>query len=175
MKDTLTGIQRIHPFERAAFGHAPYRYVGHYQAVFQAAPDAPRQPGTSCDYCGTGIMDVFKVRSSDGVEFKVGCDCIRKVSAEFDGDIPPDAREWIYQMESAKRHERRLKRDAQIKARKDRVRGALAAHPTLFVDRPHPTPFYAAQGRTLRDYYQWCLDHKSNDVHVFQIIERAVA
>lgn len=67
-----------HPFERSGFGTAPYRCIGYHVSKFQACPEAPVQPGSSCDVCGTGIMHVYRIRSSEGVEFKVGCDCVQK-------------------------------------------------------------------------------------------------
>jgi hypothetical protein len=71
----------VHKFERRGLGKAPFSVIGYGREVFQAIPgdpNCPLQPGTSCDYCGTGIMDVAYIRSSDGKEFKVGCDCVAK-------------------------------------------------------------------------------------------------
>lgn len=72
----------VHRFERAGLGKAPFRVKGFGRHVFQAIPgdpSCPLQPGTSCDYCGTGCMDVANVRGTDGKEFKVGLDCAAKV------------------------------------------------------------------------------------------------
>lgn len=72
----------IHRFERCGLGKAPFRVTGFGRHVFQAIPgdpSCPLQPGTSCDYCGTGCMDVANVTSSDGKHFKVGLDCAAKV------------------------------------------------------------------------------------------------
>lgn len=72
----------MHKFEAAGLGKAPFRFVGYSREVFQAVPgdpSCPLQPGACCDYCSTGIYDVFHVVSSDGQRFKVGCDCILKV------------------------------------------------------------------------------------------------
>ncbi len=68
-----------HPFEKAGLGVAPFRLVGVSQSTYQACHGAPIQPGTSCDYCGTGIMYVFMVQGACGSKFKVGCDCVEKV------------------------------------------------------------------------------------------------
>jgi predicted dehydrogenase len=68
----------MHVFERANLGKAPFQVFGMYESVFVACPGAPRQPGTCCDFCGTGIMDVFAVRGADGCTFKVGSSCIDK-------------------------------------------------------------------------------------------------
>jgi len=70
-----------HPFERAGLGKAPFRCVGmsveQYQAI-PGDPSCPMQPGASCDYCGQGIMLVYRIQGVDGARFKVGCDCVRK-------------------------------------------------------------------------------------------------
>ena len=68
----------MHVFERAGLGKAPFRFVGSFEKVFQATPDSPRQPGGTCDFCGTGIMICCAIRGADGREFKVGSDCLRK-------------------------------------------------------------------------------------------------
>ena len=170
---TVTGINRIHPFERAGLGQAPFRCAGHFEAVFQAAPDAPRQPAASCNYCGQGIMEVFVVRSVDGREFHVGCDCIRKVWREYDTEIPADFRAAVLEIERAKREARRVKREAQVAARAERALARLASKPGLFSDRPHPSQWHATKGLTLRDYYDWCLSHRANLTHVCQQIESA--
>lgn len=70
--------ETIHIFERAGLGKAPFRCVGSYESIYKPHPDAPARPGTSCDYCGTGIMSVFEIRGADGLTFKVGCECVRK-------------------------------------------------------------------------------------------------
>lgn len=72
----------VHQFERAGMGKAPFRVVGYGRFVFQAIPgdpSCPLQPGTSCDYCGTGCMDVANIESVDGIKHKVGLDCVTKV------------------------------------------------------------------------------------------------
>ncbi len=68
----------VHVFERAGLGKAPFRFVGVEVKVYQACPGAPAQPGGSCDYCGQGIKSCYTLRSADGRQFHVGCDCIDK-------------------------------------------------------------------------------------------------
>lgn len=75
-------LDSMHRFERVGLGKAPFRVRGYGREVFQAIPgdpSCPLQPGTSCDYCSTGIMDVAYIESADGKRFKVGCDCVFKV------------------------------------------------------------------------------------------------
>jgi hypothetical protein len=68
----------VHPFERSGLGKAPFHVSGFEVKTYQAHPDAPIQPGSSCDYCGTGIMNVCWIKGADGRKFKVGIDCVRK-------------------------------------------------------------------------------------------------
>lgn len=86
----------IHPFERAGLGKGPFRCTGSYESKYQACHGAPIQPGTSCDYCGQGIMTAFKIRSADGKQFKVGCDCVAKTYRECaKTDMERDARKVV--------------------------------------------------------------------------------
>lgn len=75
---TMTPGSTIHVFEAAGLGAPPYRFTGLNTNVYQACPGAPIQPGGSCDYCGTALMNEFHFVSKEGKTFKVGCDCIRK-------------------------------------------------------------------------------------------------
>lgn len=61
----------VHPFESSNLGKAPFRFL-----EVKKDPD-----GTSCAYCGTGIIWRFLVKGSDPLDrvFDVGCDCIQKV------------------------------------------------------------------------------------------------
>lgn len=68
----------MHVFERAGLGKAPFKCVGFHVSKYQACQGAPVQPGSSCDYCGTGIMYVCEIKSADGNRFKVGTDCVYK-------------------------------------------------------------------------------------------------
>ena len=60
--------QKTHPFELSNHGTAPYRVIGYHISKGM----------TSCDHCGTGIKNVFKICSSEGHEFKVGSSCVEK-------------------------------------------------------------------------------------------------
>lgn len=130
-----------HKFEAANLGKAPFRFIGFYQAKFQAMPGAPIRAGASCDYCGTAIMDCFKCVSSDGHEFKVGSDCIRKV-----GD------------HGLIKHVDKIKREASAKKRGEKkvfvgetLRALLAEMKPRLERMPHPFAGYAAQGKTMYD------------------------
>ena len=83
---------KIHLFELAGLGKAPFKLVGLVSipplSLCEANPDAynnalrnlPRDVGCgTCHYCGMGIMNNFIIQSSDGKKSAVGCDCVDKV------------------------------------------------------------------------------------------------
>ena len=163
-------ISTTHRFELAGLGKAPFRFTGEVsERTYQACPGAPVQPGSSCDYCGTGIRYEFWVASADGKQFKVGCDCIHKT-----GD-----RGLIQQISLAER-KLRDKKNAAAKARKTeraaaRIEAAKAKLPSVrgtLASQPHPNSYYAEQGRTLLDYVNWCLECGFGEKAAF-VIERA--
>ena len=155
---SVATVVTVHPFERAGLGKAPFKCVGNHQSKFQACPGAPVQPGSSCDFCGTGIMDVYVIRSADGKRFKVGCDCVAKTYREC---ATSDAQKLAAQVDAYRRKANRAKAHAKaatvaasIEAQlgDDAVRAALAA-------KPHPTAWAAAKGQTLLDYVTWMHKH----------------
>lgn len=70
---------KLHPFERAGLGKAPFRAIGMAERTFQVAPGEPVRPGGCCKYCYTGIRYAILVQSSDGKVFDVGSDCVEKI------------------------------------------------------------------------------------------------
>lgn len=68
----------LHVFERAGLGKAPFRFVNFSVRKYQACQGAPVQPGASCDFCGTGIMQCCEILSADGKRFLVGVDCVQR-------------------------------------------------------------------------------------------------
>lgn len=74
----------VHPFERAGLGKSPFRCVGCRENWFVMG-DGSRKPGGTCNYCGTGILNEYVIKSSDGKSFVVGCDCVQKTNADVVG------------------------------------------------------------------------------------------
>ena len=159
---------QVHRFEVAGLGKAPFQFTGLVTENVFCPPGGTPKPGGSCDFCSTGIKFEFWVRSADGKEFKVGCDCIHKT-----GD-----RGLIQQISAAERKLRDLK-NAAAKARKvarlaERVEAAKAALPNVrgkLSEQPHPSKYFAEQGRTLLDYVNWCFENRAAERACF-IIEK---
>lgn len=70
--------EKLHPFEEAGLGQAPFVFVGITKNVYSAAP-GHIQPGGCCSYCSQGIMWECQIQSHDGKRFAVGLDCVRKL------------------------------------------------------------------------------------------------
>jgi len=116
----------IHPFEKTGLGKAPFRVVGFVVMKFQAHPDAPVQPGSSCDHCGTSIMNVFRIKGANGETFKVGIDCVRKT---YDKGLRIEAQKV------AREYKREVVRIAREASRTERAKTAretfMAANPGI--------------------------------------------
>jgi len=149
----LTPGQTIHTFEAAGLGKAPYRFVGYQKLIYQACQGAPIQPGGSCDYCGTAIINAFFLKSADDKTFKVGCDCIEK-----SGD--KGLRKAISVVEKEKRQkkaaEKRQKEWEKRNELKKEIEGILEKNPKIVASlkvKPHPSiPRY-----NLLNYVEWML------------------
>lgn len=155
---TSTKEPARHPFEIAGLGAAPYRVIGFDICKYQACPDAPVQPGTSCDYCSQGIMYVMKVQASDGKQFKVGCDCVMKVgkqSKDYPSQRPLEvaARE----LKTKIRHERER---ATIKAGFEWLSSPEVS--AKIATLPHPYKWQADKGLTMADYVEWMKRNAGN-------------
>lgn len=155
--------ERLHPWERAGLGRAPFRFVGTER--FDAShPSGMRviasngysetltKPGTCCDYCLTYIVEAFWIRSADGRRFKVGCDCVAKVSAPGD--------RILSDVDRARRKLARDKRKARGAATKAALEAELCRPEVRRVlsAKPHPSEWAAEKGMTLLDYVEWMLD-----------------
>jgi hypothetical protein len=110
-------MSTVHPFERAKLGLAPFRCTRVTVEKYQACHGAPIQPGTSCDFCGTGIMYAYWIKGSDErPEFKVGCDCVARTGAvveRFDVERKKLAREQSAARSHAKREARKAQWEAE--------------------------------------------------------------
>lgn len=152
-------IETIHCFEKAGLGKAPFRYLGmvdqeisHGNRVIGSIGGCQieTKPGGTCDFCGTAIMNIFNVESSDGHKFHVGCECIKKT-----GD---DGLIHMLDRDVAKMNKKR---------REDKKAAALAADQLLcemtplskFSSLPHPHPYRASQGETAVEWVRFMREH----------------
>jgi hypothetical protein len=150
----MSKLYDMHPFEKAGLGAQPYRLVAVTKNVYVACPGAPAQPGSCCDFCGTGIMYEFWCISSDGKRFKVGCDCIHR-----SGDVKLSSASKIQERKLANemRHEKERTNIATLTAWL-----ALPETQTLLASIPHPQSWAAAKGQTLLDSVNWMMRNAGN-------------
>lgn len=69
---------KIHVFEKAGLGKAPFRLSAIFERKFQAYTGAPVKPGGTCEYCGQGILVCCQITDAEGRTFEVGSDCVLK-------------------------------------------------------------------------------------------------
>lgn len=153
--ETVTHEKQIHPFQRAGLGLAPFKFAGFRESVYQACSGAPVQPGSSCDYCGTGIRYVCDIVSADGKRFKVGCDCVQKINDERNearsldnSDIAKLARK----VKEAKKEHERVKRIAKGTEDVAAVDALIDANREKLASMPHPRGW---EGKSFLDHCEW--------------------
>jgi hypothetical protein len=175
--ETETKTCEVHPFEKAGLGKAPFRYIGimHQEISYGkrvigniGGVDIVTTPGGTCDACGQYIVDMYRIKSSDGQVSIVGCDCIKKVG--YVVEALPKFKADLAKLAKTKRAIAKSKEEARIlEARK-----LFLATETMFADQPHPTKWGTEQGKTLRDYVEWMLCHAghSGKFSVTKMIEK---
>ena len=165
---------KVHKFEAAGLGLAPFAFIGVETAADRAAIQSERagsgmiyttNNSTSCDYCGQGIQNAFRVRSADGKTFKVGCECIRKSDDGGLIRVVKDEESKKRRAAAKARNEKKWKRE------RDLVAAFRAGGGESLRSLPHP------KGRdgSAFDYVRWCLDNKCYGETVLKIIEDAIA
>ena len=144
---------KVHVFEAAGLGKAPFRFVGMEHKVGPVnlggglTCGAPGQPMGTCDFCGNGIAFCYYIRSSDGREFIVGSECVRKT-----GDA--GLKRKVAKLETQRRNEAA---DARIERARETLedKGVQAK----LAGKPHPNPHRAGKGDSLLDYVEWLIVH----------------
>lgn len=148
--------QTTHIFQEAGLGTTPFKVVGFEVMKYQACQGAPIQPGASCDFCGTPIMNVYWILGSapEDQRFKVGCVCVEKT-----GD-----RGLINKVLRMERDRKRKARHEAERKRIGRLFGLLSLN-TIQADlasRPHPLEWRAEQGDTESDWADWMARNSGN-------------
>lgn len=168
MNETKATGDTRHVFDH--MGPAPYRYTGFEVKKYQACHGAPIQPGSTCDHCGTAIMDVYKFVAADGTAFKVGSSCVEK-----SGD------KGLYSV--IKRQVNKIKRDRQAERDAARIaagRELFASNREAFAAAPHPRGFSdrtTGEPLNLADQVDWLLENSGTTgrVKTARLIEKFVA
>lgn len=157
-----------HKFEVAGLGKAPFQVIG---MVEKRGPitlangsqiGAPGQPMGTCDFCGTGIANCFQIRSADGKTFIVGSDCVMKTGDKI---LINPIKIQANEAKKAATHKRQDEKIAAGMAKFEELKSDLAS-------KPHPHEYHASQGKTLLDYYQFCLagSGRTNTINILKRI-----
>lgn len=157
-----TTCDRIHPWEKAGLGKAPFAWLGVFEdygphkverdgITFETG--APGQPMGCCAYCGQGIGECHQIRSADGKKFVVGCDCVRRIESE--GSPVYTATERAHRdLQNKKARVRASLKDESVSAELD----ALMAEPTTtakLAASPSAYAWQAAKGATRLDDWKF--------------------
>lgn len=157
--------KRIHPFEEAGLGKAPFHFDGVTENVYTTGNGAHSQPGGCCKYCFHGIRYEFWVVSADGERFPVGCDCIRKISSK--------GSKMLSEAEKAQKELKRQKAEEKLQTRIKSAKAILDSDSNLLADMPHPSEWRKED--SLRDYVNWMFENAGNSgmTRACRIIENA--
>lgn len=166
---------KIHPFEKAGLGAAPFKCVAAYEKrgpikSYDAKSGVTLeigyagQPMGTCDYCGTGIALCFEIKSADGKRFIVGSDCVAKTHREATHGLTDADRKLAL---TVKRETKRLK-DTATDGRVEKAFGNLWANYDLILEK--------LGGRTV-DYILFChrFAGRSGKTKVARMIEKALS
>jgi len=164
--------EKLHKFEEAGLGKAPFRVVGYRYDVgpkvisvkggVTHTAGSPGQPMGVCKYCGEGIAHVFIIRSADGNEFDVGSTCVGKT-----GDA--GMKKAVNRKVNALRREAREKKEM---AKIAEGREWCAARRDEMTKLPHPS----FDGKTLADYYDWMMERagRSGMLRAIKTVQKAL-
>lgn len=173
--ETMTSSETtMHPWERGGHGKAPFHFDGVTENVIEhgGLAGGHQQPGGTCDACSNGIRYEFWIVSSDGVRFKVGSDCVNKLSRLDNAKRDP----LIVAVNDARR---KLERDARHKREAKRIEAGVAlfeANRVVFEAIPHWSPTGRDKGETMADAVDWMFAHAGNAGTIKQIkyVERVL-
>lgn len=144
---------KLHRFERAGLGLAPFRCIGIESRVGPIDlgnghfVGAPGQPMGTCAYCGTGIADCRIILSADKKRFIVGNECVAHTA---DKALISESKRFTRERDRAKRLDK-MKRDEEV------LKGVLADPSSRegLNALPHPVEYMAERGHTLLGYIEF--------------------
>ncbi len=132
--------EKVHVFEKAGLGKAPFFFDGWFEGNATYIPETPMAKVTACDYCSTLIKNCFRIKSSDGKSFIVGSDCVKKTGdAGLIKIVNEEVKKQKYQRESA-----RIKEAEKI----------VEMLKPYLLEQPHP--YYSS--KTGYDYVVYCFN-----------------
>lgn len=153
-------IERLHKFEKAGLGKAPFEFIDIWQgpskgllaarpeAYYRAVEMAPKTTNPlghgACHFCGTYIIIHCLIEGANGSRFFVGSDCVEKTG---DQGLIGKVQAKISQIQKARRREldqQKIEEFASL-MRTPKVRDILEKI-------PHPNAHFASRGKTLLNW-----------------------
>lgn len=164
----MSKVTTQHVFELAHLGKAPFVLTGVRENVFKCGNMI--KAGGTCDYCSNGIRWEFLVRSADGKNFKVGCDCALKLDRNNNREFVASVEDMQKRIASATR-ERKAERIRKEKCKLiDEAKKSLENKDVrdLLSERKHPM----IAGKTLLDYCEFLMTNagQSGQVRAAKIV-----
>lgn len=179
MCSTMTVAGTVHPFEARGLGIAPFRFVGFEEKRGPIdlgngfSVGTPGQPMGTCDYCLTGIADCYHIRSSDGKEFIVGCDCVAKLSRENNSKSDP----LIDAVRKEANRVKRIRRHARENAKINAGKLLIDANHDRLATIAHPVKSRAERGESFLDQVLWYMNNAGNKgkLEMIALVEKVLA
>ena len=122
-------------FEAANLGKGPFKL------------DHVTGEGGNCQLCNTSIVWRFYIKGQDEGMFFVGSDCVMKTG---DAGLMKKVQAEV----KARQNEARAKRESEKLVKLGTLLADLTVQEKLRA-KAHPNRYYASQGKTMLDYYQW--------------------
>jgi hypothetical protein len=175
-----TETTKIHDFEKAGLGRAPFTFKGAYEdrgphtwtdpkTGITTSAGAPGQPMGTCAYCGQGIAIICSIEDADGKRFTVGSDCVKR-TGDRGLHIATTTVQRIAREATQKREDVRIKELAARLASDMDLQAFLRT-------KPHPQAWRREKGDTLLEWTGWMLANSGHAgrMTVVRTIERLLA
>lgn len=180
----------IHPFEQAGLGKAPFHLAGMITQDIKGSErvlghvggcEFTTKPGGTCDFCGTYIINMYRIKSADGKEFTVGSDCVAKLGSADNllvADVEKKAKAIKAKAAKLATAARKAKESGRIEAILASLSDPMVAERLAVM--PHPKGFkdrYTGYPLSLAEYVGWM---RANAGHsgmaaVAKMIEKALS
>jgi hypothetical protein len=181
---TTETTSKIHDFEKAGLGRAPFRFIGAYEdrgphtwtdpkTGITTTAGAPGQAMGVCKYCYQGIAICCTIQDADGKTFTVGSDCVKRTGDKGLHNATT-AVQKIARDNTRKREDARI---AEVKASVETDESLRA----ILAGKPSPNAYRASKGDTRLDWATWMLANAGHagrlDVvrYIGRLAEREIA
>lgn len=158
----------MHPFNKT-LGPGPYKLIAVWSmpspSLLEQNPDAfnnamrhaPKLDG----YIGScsGILHHYIIQNSNGKTYAVGSTCVNKHSQD------PNLIKEVKRKETLR--QKQLKQ-SQKNERQKLAEKLLEVNKEKLTKQPHPNQYYASQGKTLYEYYRFCLGSDTSNKRIIK-------